>query len=108
MILALTKMYLSLDISPFCLVKWFDCERELKGAIEYGYAKGVMAYCQALQSIAVKFNDDQKAIILKTLRNAELKPSFFGTSQSKEFALLCKKEPKLYEVYKATKNSLKP
>lgn len=104
----LMRVYSDCGFSSSRLVKEFDCFGAVKTAIDLRRGKGVAAYCKALQSVVSKFDEKQKSIVLAAMRDAEL-VSLFGKWRKKSdaFVSLCKENPGMYDLYKATKESLK-
>lgn len=105
MVQALGGVYSSLS-TPKGLAAVLATPRGISTAIERGYVDALKTYCATVQSIHPMLGKKEKALILKAMRNAELRGIIFH-AQSPEFVKLCKENPDFYGVFKSTKNILK-
>lgn len=105
MVQALSWMYSNLN-SFAGFVAALASSRGIASAIKHGHVDTLKIYCEIIKSGHLLWNEKEKSLILKAMRNAELRGIVFH-AQSPEFVKLCKENPDFYGIFKSTKNVLK-
>jgi len=92
---------------PSVLVGLLDLPDELKEAIGQKKGEVVDRYCAVVDSFIPQLNGGGMHKLYQNMHSVQLKSSFFGDSNTKEFEAFKKVYPEIANKYRATKKALK-